>query len=131
MGLTVLTIEDQPDIRRLIRMTLEYKGYTALEASTVEDGLALAQSSRPDLVLLDLLMPGIGGLSGAQRLRADPALRHIPIVMLSALGSASDMDAGLETGANAYLTKPFSPVALLELIGRLIAETPGRQPATA
>ncbi len=121
---TVLTIEDQPDIRRLIRMTLEFKGFEVLEASTGEAGLASAQSSRPDLVLLDVLMPGIGGLSAAERLRGDPALRHIPIVMLSALGSASDIDAGLETGASAYLTKPFSPVALLDLVARLIAETP-------
>jgi CheY-like chemotaxis protein len=128
---TVLTIEDQPDIRRLIRMTLEFKGFKVLEASNGEDGLALAQSARPDLVLLDVLMPGIGGLSAAQRLRADPALRHIPIVMLSALGSASDIDAGLETGASAYLTKPFSPVALLQLVGRLIAESPRRLPEAA
>ncbi len=121
---TVLTIEDQPDIRRLIRMTLEFKGFRVLEASNGEDGLELARFAQPDLVLLDVLMPGIGGLSAAKRLRADPALCHIPIVMLSALGSASDIDAGLETGACAYLTKPFGPVALLELVGRLIAETP-------
>jgi CheY-like chemotaxis protein len=128
---TVLTIEDQPDIRRLIRMTLEFKGFKVLEASCGEDGLALAQSGRPDLVLLDVLMPGIGGLGAAKRLRADPALRHIPIIMLSALGSASDIDAGLETGASAYLTKPFSPLALLQLVERLIAEAPRKQPQVA
>ena len=126
MTSTVLTIEDQPDIRRLIRMTLEFKGFKVLEAGNGEEGLALAQTGRPDLVLLDVLMPGIGGLSAAKRLRADPALHNIPIVMLSALGSASDIDAGLDTGASAYLTKPFSPVTLLELVGRLIAQKTGQ-----
>jgi DNA-binding response OmpR family regulator len=121
MAHTVLTIEDQPDIRRLIVMTLEFKGFRVLEASDGEQGLALARSRHPDLILLDVLMPGIGGLSAAKILRADPALCRIPVIMLSALGSASDIDAGLETGASAYLTKPFSPVALLELVARLIA----------
>jgi CheY-like chemotaxis protein len=128
MTRTVLTIEDQPDIRRLIVMTLEFKGFEVLEASSGEEGITLARTRHPDLILLDVLMPGIGGLSAARILRRDPALSRIPLIMLSALGSATDIDAGLETGASAYLTKPFSPVALLELVDRLIAGAPSPVP---
>ena len=121
---TVLTIEDQPDIRRLTCMTLQFKGFLVLEASDGEEGVALARARRPDLILLDVLMPGIGGLRAAELLQADPALGRIPVILLSALGSAGEIDAGLATGASAYLTKPFSPAALLELVARLIAAAP-------
>jgi CheY-like chemotaxis protein len=125
---TVLTIEDQPDIRRLIVMTLEFKGFLVLEASDGEQGLQLARSRRPDLILLDVMMPGMGGLSAARILRADPALCRIPLILVSAMAMASEIDAGLETGASAYLTKPFSPRALLDLVARLIAAAPHSAP---
>jgi DNA-binding response OmpR family regulator len=121
MTCTVLTIEDQPDIRRLIRMTLEFKGFGVLEAANGPDGLQLARSRRPDLILLDVMMPGMDGLSVAQALASDPALRSVPVVMLSALGTADAVQAGLQAGAQHYLVKPFSPKELLALVDRLTA----------
>jgi CheY-like chemotaxis protein len=121
----ILTIEDQPDIRRLIRMTLEFKGYRVIEAEGGEEGLALARRASPNLILLDVMMPGMNGLTVGAILADDPALRDIPTVMLSALGNASDIQAGLATGVRAYLVKPFSPWELLALVEQLT------QPATS
>jgi len=119
---TVLTIEDQPDIRRLIRMTLEFKGFTVQDAGDGREGLALARQGRPDLILLDVMMPGMNGKEVSRALAADPATAAIPVIMLSALGSASDVEAGLQAGARAYLVKPFSPWELLDKVAALIDE---------
>jgi len=116
---TVLTIEDQPDIRRLIRMTLEYDGLTVLEASDGEEGLKLARQHLPDVILLDVMMPGMDGLTVNRTLSVDSRLKHIPVVILSALGRTADIQAGLETGVHAYLVKPFSPWELLDVIQKL------------
>jgi CheY-like chemotaxis protein len=121
MSKTVLTVEDQPDIRRLIRMTLEFKGYQVVEASSGAEGIEAARRHRPDLILLDKMMPGMDGLTVSRTLAADPSLASIPRVMLSALGMAEDRKAGLEAGVVAYLVKPFSPMALLNLVDRLTA----------
>jgi DNA-binding response OmpR family regulator len=119
---TVLTIEDQPDIRRLIRMTLEFKGLRVVEAGDAAQGLATARRERPQLILLDVMMPGESGLSLSRTLAADPQLAGIPVVMLSALGQQQDVEAGLGAGARAYLVKPFDPWQLLELVDRLLAD---------
>lgn len=132
MKKTILTIDDQADIRRLVRMTLEYDGYTVLEASEGAEGLALARSRRPDLILLDVMMPGIDGLMVGKTLQADPVLCRIPVIMLTALDRDSDVDAGLEVGVRAYLCKPFGPVELLQLIESFIQEaqsTPDSAPS--
>ena len=120
----ILTIEDQPDIRRLIRMTLEFKGYEVIEADDGEHGLRLARQQRPDLILLDVMMPGVNGLEVSRRLGQDPQLHDVPVVMLSALGQANDVQAGLATGVRAYLVKPFSPWELLALAEKLVAGEP-------
>lgn len=121
---TILTIEDQPDIRRLIRMTLEFKGFQVIEASDGAHGLTMARSSKPDLVLLDVMMAGMDGLTVARKMKAEPALASIPVVMLSALGQSSDVSAGLDTGVQGYLVKPFSPRELLALVERLLVGAP-------
>jgi DNA-binding response OmpR family regulator len=121
MAHKVLTIEDQPDIRRLIRMTLEFKGFEVIEAGDGQTGLDLARQARPDLILLDVMMPGMDGLTVGKTLSQDPELCHIPVVMLSALGTAADKSAGMASGVQAYLVKPFSPWELLEKVGQLIA----------
>ncbi len=133
---TILAIEDQPDIRRLIRMTLEFKGHRVIEAGDGVEGLRLAREQRPDLILLDVMMPGMDGLTVSKTLAEDPQLSHIPVVMLSALGSGENIEAGLAAGAQAYLVKPFSPLELLEKVGRLAgaatvapARTAGSAPA--
>ena len=121
MNPLVLTIEDQPDIRRLIRMTLEYKGYRVLEAGDGAEGLRLARQENPALILLDVMMPGIDGLTVGRELATDAALNAIPVIMISALGGSDDQHAGLATGVRAYLVKPFSPFELLDLVHRLTA----------
>lgn len=117
----ILLVEDHADIRRLIRMTLEFEAVEIHEAADADSGLALARTLRPDLVLLDVMMPGrLNGLDLCRALRADAALQNVPIVMLSACGQAADRQAGLDAGANAYLVKPFSPMQLLDTTSTLI-----------
>jgi DNA-binding response OmpR family regulator len=124
MSITVLTIEDQPDIRRLIRMTLEFKGFLVLEAGNGETGIGVARAKKPDLILLDVMMPGMSGLEVGRALAADPVLNAIPVVMLSAKATADDRAAGLQAGVRAYLVKPFSPLELLALVERLTERAP-------
>ncbi len=124
MRTTILSIEDQPDIRRLIRMTLEFKGYAVIEADDGESGVRMARERKPDLILMDVMMPGMDGITASRVLAEDEGTAHIPIVMLSALGRASDIDAGLETGVRAYLVKPFSPWELISLVSQLTQSQP-------
>lgn len=120
----ILIVEDHADIRRLIRMTLEFEPVEIHEAPDAESGLAAARALKPDLVLLDLMMPGpMDGLALCRTLRAEPALASVPVVMLSARGQASDRQAGIDAGATAYLVKPFSPMQLLDLTGSLLGIT--------
>ncbi|MDE1947224.1 MAG: response regulator [Burkholderiales bacterium] len=117
----VLIVEDHADIRRLIRMTLELDDHEIHEAADAAAGLEAARRLLPDVVLLDVMLPGgMDGLAVCRALRADPALRRTAIVMLSALGSGSDRENGLEAGADAYLVKPFSPLNLIETIDSLV-----------
>jgi DNA-binding response OmpR family regulator len=116
----VLIIEDHADIRRLIRMTLELEDHEIHEAATGAEGLAAARRLQPDVVLLDVMLPGgQDGISVCRELRADATLAGTSVVMLSALGAAVDRARGLEAGANAYLAKPFSPLNLIDTINNL------------
>jgi DNA-binding response OmpR family regulator len=106
----ILIIEDEPQIARLARDYLEKHGYRVLLAADGLTGLAAARRESPDLVLLDLLLPGLDGREVCRRLRAESA---VPIIMLTALAEDSDQIVGLELGADDYLTKPFSPAVLV------------------
>ncbi|CAM3785613.1 response regulator transcription factor [Roseateles saccharophilus] len=118
----VLIVEDQADIRKLIHMTLEFEAYEIHEAADGATGLRLAQALRPDLMLLDVMMPGeLDGLQVCQRIKSDPELAHIKIVLLTARGQARDREAGAKAGAEEYLVKPFSPLQLIDTIERLTA----------
>jgi CheY-like chemotaxis protein len=117
----VLIVEDQPDIRKLIRMTLEFEAYEIIEAPDGEQGLRLAIELLPDLMLLDVMMPGeMDGLQVCHRIKSDPALSSIKVVLLTARGQARDLDAGHNVGADEYLVKPFSPLQLIDTIERLM-----------
>ena len=117
----VLIVEDQADIRKLIRMTLEFEPYEIHEAANGTDGLQLATEVLPDLILLDVMMPGnLDGLQVCARVRALPALQATRVVLLTARGQTQDRDAGQEAGADEYLIKPFSPLQLIETIERLL-----------
>lgn len=118
----ILLVEDHVDIRRLIRMTLEFEDCEIIEASDARSGWEAARELRPDVVLLDVMMPGLmNGLDLCRALKADPELNTVPVVILSARGSGADREAGLGAGASAYLVKPFSPMQLLGLLGSLPA----------
>ena len=117
----ILLVEDHVDIRRLVRLTLEFEDFEILEASDAADGLEIARRLRPDLVLLDVMMPGpINGLDMCRAMKADASTRHIPVIFLSARGTEADRRNGMDAGAVAYLVKPFSPMELLELLGRWV-----------
>ena len=122
MKKTILTIESAPNMRHLIRMTLEYMGFQVLEAVDGEDGLHIVRHQRPDLVLIDVCMPGMSGLAVCQAIRVEPQFSAIPVVMLSSVSEEVDIAAGMKRGANAYLVKPFQPTELIELVTRLIEE---------
>ncbi len=120
----VLIVEDQADIRKLIRMTLEFEDYEIHEASDGAAGLRVARDIRPELVLLDVMMPGeLDGLQVCHHLKSDPATRDMRIVLLTARGQARDREAGRDAGADEYLVKPFSPLQLIDTIERMLETT--------
>ncbi|UDF36766.1 UNVERIFIED_ORG: response regulator [Shinella sp. XGS7] len=120
MSKTVLIVDDHADIRRLIRMTLEFEDYQIHEAADGESALQLAAALRPDVVLLDVMMPGaLDGLEVCARLKADTRFAGMQVILLSARGQARDREAGLRAGADAYMVKPFSPLQLIDHLASL------------
>ncbi len=111
-----LIIEDEADIADLIRYHLEKAGYKALVALRGDEGLALALKEPPDVLVLDLMLPGMDGIEVCRQLRRDDRTAHIPILMVTAKGEESDVITGLELGADDYVVKPFSPKVLLARI---------------
>ncbi|HMK64731.1 MAG TPA: response regulator [Thermodesulfobacteriota bacterium] len=106
--LKILIVEDDPDISELLQFNLGKSGYEPLRAENGEEALKLSQKHLPDLILLDILLPGLNGLEVCRRLKRDPALEHIPIIMVTAKGEEMDRVVGLELGADDYIVKPFS-----------------------
>jgi two-component system, OmpR family, phosphate regulon response regulator PhoB len=119
---TILVVDDEPPILELVRYTLEDEQIRVLEAADGLQALEAALAARPDLILLDVQMPGLDGLEVCRRLRADPSLAGTRIVMLTAAGQDADRARGLAAGADEYLTKPFSPLALFTLVRSLLPE---------
>ena len=110
---TILIIEDEDDIRDLMVYNLEREGFIVHAAADGEAGLELAQQHTPDLILLDLMLPGLDGIEVCRQLRADNATANIPVIMVTAKGEESDVVLGLGIGADDYVTKPFSPRELV------------------
>jgi two-component system, OmpR family, phosphate regulon response regulator PhoB len=125
---TILIVDDEPAILDLVRFTLEDAEVRVVEASDGVEALALARRLRPDLILLDVHMPRLDGLEACRQIRRDPALAGTPVVMLTAAGQDADRARGREAGADEYLTKPFSPLALLALVEALVPETRSWRP---
>lgn len=113
MNELIVVIEDEEDIRELIRYNLEKDGFRVVSAHSGEEGLRLVRSTIPDLAVIDLMLPGIDGLQVCRELKADPGLRAIPLVIVTARGDEPDVVSGLEIGADDYISKPFSPKVLL------------------
>lgn len=110
---SVLVVEDEEDIRKLVSYTLLKEGYQVSSVASGEEAIAAAEADSPDLVLLDLMLPGMDGLTVCRRLRANPKTAKAAIVMLTAKGEEADIIAGLNAGANDYITKPFSRNVLI------------------
>jgi EAL domain-containing protein (putative c-di-GMP-specific phosphodiesterase class I)/DNA-binding response OmpR family regulator len=112
----ILVADDEPDLRELLRINLEAQGHEVLMASDGTEALALATARRPDLIVLDIMMPGLDGLEVLRALRQDPANADLPVVLLSARGSDNEIFEGWSSGANYYITKPFELDELLDFI---------------
>jgi putative two-component system response regulator len=120
----ILVVDDEVTVRLLLRDVLEIEGYDVAEAEDGPTALAMIAVERPDLVLLDIMMPGMSGIDVLSLLRGEAATRDMPVVLLTAAGDDETTWAGWTTGASLYLNKPFDHVNLLEWVERLIAEAP-------
>ena len=120
MPANILVVEDEPAIQELLAINLEHAGHHVLRARDAEEASRLVRQALPDLILLDWMLPGESGLSFARGLRQDERTRNVPIIMLTARGQEPDKVAGLDAGADDYVTKPFSPRELLARIKALL-----------
>ncbi|MGC3962519.1 MAG: phosphate regulon transcriptional regulator PhoB [Rhodocyclaceae bacterium] len=125
MPANILLVEDEPAIQELIVANLTRAGHTVLRASDAETAQRLVREALPDLILLDWMLPGMSGVELARRMRAEERTREIPLIMLTARAEETDKVLGLETGADDYITKPFSP---RELVARIKAVLRRRAP---
>lgn len=120
IGKKILVIEDETDIIELLVYNLAREGFEVSSVRSGEDGLRAVFSAQPDIVLLDLMLPGLDGLEVCKRLKAEASTRHIPVIMLTAKGEDSDVITGLEVGADDYIVKPFSPRVLVARVRAVI-----------
>jgi len=116
----VLAVDDDPVIQRLLEVNLEMEGYEVRLAGDGNEAVAVAKDFLPHVILMDVMMPNKDGWQACADLKADPELAHIPVVFLSARAQDADIRQGTELGASAYVTKPFDPIDLLELVAELI-----------
>ena len=123
----VLVIDDDPDLGRVVRRVLELEGYDVVLSDDGLRGLAAAQRQRPDVIVLDLMMPIMDGYEVLRQLRADARTRHIAVVVLSAVTLAESRDRAIHEGATVYLTKPFSPEGLSAAVAVGTATTAARR----
>jgi two-component system, OmpR family, phosphate regulon response regulator PhoB len=116
MPANILLVEDEPAIQELIAVNLEHAGHHVIRAKDAEGALGIVRNALPDVLLIDWMLPGMSGVSLARQLRLEERTRQIPIILLTARGAETDKVAGLEAGADDYVTKPFSPRELLARI---------------
>lgn len=121
--MTVLVVDDNEDIRNLLTMVLENEGYTVLKALDGTDGLEKLEANKVDLILLDVMMPGVSGQDLLKTIRAHKKkeINSLPICMITAKTSVEDIDLALELGATSYIIKPFRPVVVAEKVKTLLA----------
>jgi two-component system, OmpR family, phosphate regulon response regulator PhoB len=119
----ILVVDDVPEIRELVEKTLTRKGCRLLSADSGEQALAIARKEKPDLIMMDIMMPGeIDGLEAARILKSDPATCGSVVIMLTAKGKPADIQKGVESGADDYLVKPFSPLELLRKVEKILED---------
>lgn len=118
-ALRALVVDDSAVIRELIAVNLQLEGFEVTMAGDGETALELARATLPDVITLDVMMPRMSGFEAVERLRAEPETAGIPVVMVTGRAQAADLARGEELGADAYLTKPFEPAELIEVVTRL------------
>lgn len=123
---TILVVEDEEDLRDIILYNLGREGYETSGVETGEQGLEQAKTDKPDLIILDLMLPGMGGLDVCKHIKQDSGTQSIPVIIISAKGEEADIVSGLELGADDYITKPFSPRILLARV-RAVLRRPGQE----
>jgi DNA-binding response OmpR family regulator len=124
MAHTILVVDDEPSVVRLVELNLTQEGHHVRTASDGEEALASIAQMRPDLVVMDVMMPNLDGFETLKRLKEDPATAEIPILMLTARAQDEDVFEGYGTGAQWYLTKPFDPVELRRVVRHLLQRDP-------
>ena len=116
----ILAVDDERHIVRLVQVNLEKHGYEVVTAYDGKEALAKVESEKPDLVVLDVMMPFMDGIEVLQTLRKNPATRDLPVIMLTAKAQDADVFRGWSSGADCYLTKPFNPMELLSFVKRIL-----------
>jgi len=127
----ILVVEDEPDIASLLEYNLGREGYSVSVVSDGEEAVDRIVAEAPDLVLLDLMLPGLDGLEVCRRIKQDPATRNVPIIMVTAKGEESDLVLGLGLGADDYVTKPFSPKEVLARVRAVLRRVSGSEASPA
>ncbi|OGO25022.1 MAG: hypothetical protein A2144_14940 [Chloroflexi bacterium RBG_16_50_9] len=130
MDKKILIIEDDPATLRLVDYSLRHEGYEVVKASNGLEGIRKVQSEAPDLVILDVMLPGLDGFEICHRLRAEPMTAQLPILMFSAKAQEIDKNTGAKVGADDYLTKPADPAEITSRVARLLAQKKGTEPVT-
>jgi len=118
----ILIAEDEPDIRDLVAFTLRFAGYEVVTCSNGEEAVELANNEVPDLILLDVRMPRLTGYDACKQIKETPELKDIPVVFLSAKGQESEIQSGMDAGAEEYLLKPFAPDQLTDRVRSILAK---------
>lgn len=118
----ILIAEDERDIRDLVAFTLRFAGHEVVAASNGEEAVQMTPKENPDLILMDVRMPRMTGYDACRAIKADPKLKDIPVVFLSAKGQENEIQTGLEAGAEEYLLKPFAPDQLNERVKAILAK---------
>ncbi len=124
----ILIVEDEEDIAELLEYNLQRQGFEAEAVGSGEEGLELTRQMEPDLLILDLMLPGLSGLEVCRALKSDPERSRIPVIMLTAKGEEEDIIAGFEAGADDYVTKPFQPRILVARVKAVLQRGPARKP---
>ena len=118
---TVLVIDDDPVILKLLKVNFEIEGFKVLSALDGREGLAQAKGQRPNVVISDIMMPGLDGLQVLSALKDDPDTEDLPVILLSARAQVADVQRGMELGADDYVTKPFDPLELIDRVNAIVA----------
>ena len=123
----VLVVDDEPDVLLLCRVNFEFAGHEVLQTDDPETAVTIATSERPDLIVLDVMLPNRDGLSVLQELMERPDTREVPVILLTAKTQEQDRRMGYQAGAAEYITKPFSPISLTEAVEAIYSMTPAER----